>query len=41
MGYPAFEDSAMAAALTRPSSILVMGDFSHYKIIDRVDSTSR
>jgi HK97 family phage major capsid protein/HK97 family phage prohead protease len=36
MGYTAYEDSAMAAALTTGSLIMVMGDFSKFVIVDRL-----
>ena len=36
IGYPSYEDSAMAAALTTASLILVLGDFSYYVIVDRI-----
>lgn len=36
MGYPAYEDSAMAAALTTGSLIAVLGDFSYFVIVDRI-----
>lgn len=36
IGYPAYEDSAMAAALTTGSKILVLGDPRYYLIVDRI-----
>ena len=36
LGYPTFENSAMDAALTTGSEILVMGDFRYFIIVDRV-----
>lgn len=36
LGYPTYEDSAMDAALTTGSEILVMGDFSYFIIVDRI-----
>jgi HK97 family phage major capsid protein len=36
LGYPAYEASQMLSILTTGSRILLMGDFSYYKIIDRV-----
>lgn len=36
LGYPSYEDSAMVAALTSGSKILVMGDPRYYIIVDRI-----
>ena len=36
IGYPAYECSAMAAALTTGQKIMCMGDFQQYLIVDRV-----
>jgi HK97 family phage major capsid protein len=36
ISYPAYEDSAMAAALTTGSKILVIGDPRYYLIVDRI-----
>lgn len=36
LGYPVYEDTAMASALTTGSKILVMGDFRYFLIVDRV-----
>jgi HK97 family phage major capsid protein len=36
LGYPAYEVSAMDAALTTGSEIMVMGDFRYFIIVDRV-----
>jgi len=36
IGYPANETSEMAAALTTGNTILTVGDFSRYVIVDRV-----
>jgi len=36
IGYPAYEDSAMVAALTTGSKIATLGDFRYYLIVDRV-----
>jgi HK97 family phage major capsid protein/HK97 family phage prohead protease len=36
LGYPAYEASAMATALTTGQLILLMGDFSQFLIVDRV-----
>lgn len=36
IGYPAYEASAMAAALTTGSKIAVLGDFRHFLIVDRI-----
>jgi HK97 family phage major capsid protein/HK97 family phage prohead protease len=36
MGYPAYEDSAMAAVLTTGSLIMVLGDFNYFVIVDRI-----
>lgn len=36
LGYPAYESSQMLAVLTTGSRIMVIGDFSYYKIVDRV-----
>lgn len=36
LGYPAYESSAMDATLTTASEIIVMGDFSHFLIADRI-----
>lgn len=36
LGYPTYEDSAMDAALTTGSEIIVMGDFRYYVIVDRI-----
>ena len=36
MGYPAFENSAMVAAVTTGSKIAVLGDWSYFVIVDRV-----
>jgi HK97 family phage major capsid protein len=36
IGYPANEDSAMAAALTTGSKIAVLGDMRYYLIVDRI-----
>ena len=36
IGYPVYEDTAMVAALTTASKIMVMGDFRYFIIVDRV-----
>lgn len=36
LGYNTYEDTAMAAALTTGSKILVMGDFRYFLIVDRI-----
>ena len=36
MGYPAYESSQMLTVLTTGTRILVLGDFSYYKIVDRI-----
>jgi HK97 family phage major capsid protein len=36
IGYPVFESSAMAAALTTGSKIVVFGDFRYFLIVDRI-----
>jgi HK97 family phage major capsid protein len=36
LGKPAYESSDMAAALTTGSKIGIVGDFSYYKIVDRI-----
>ena len=36
MGYPAYEDSAMVAALTTGSLLMVIGDFNYMVIVDRI-----
>jgi HK97 family phage major capsid protein len=33
---PSYESTAMASALTTGSKILIVGDFSYYKIVDRI-----
>jgi HK97 family phage major capsid protein len=36
LGYGAYEASAMASTVTTGSKVIIMGDFSHYLIADRV-----
>ena len=36
VGYPAYEASAMSSTFTTGQKLIVLGDFSYYKIIDRV-----
>lgn len=36
LNYPAYEDSGMPSTLTSGSSIITMGDFSNFLIVDRV-----
>jgi HK97 family phage major capsid protein len=36
IGYPSYESTAMAAALTTGSKIIAMGDFRYYLIADRI-----
>jgi HK97 family phage major capsid protein len=36
LGYPVYEDTAMAAATTTASKIIVMGDPRYYLIVDRI-----
>jgi HK97 family phage major capsid protein len=36
LGYPAYESSAMSSTFTTGQKLMVFGDFSYYKIIDRI-----
>jgi HK97 family phage major capsid protein len=36
IGYPAYESSAMSSTFTTGQKLIVVGDFSYYKIIDRI-----
>jgi len=36
LGFPAYEASAMSSTFTTGQKLIVLGDFSYYKIIDRV-----
>ena len=36
IGYPTYEASEMSSALTTGASIITIGDFSHYVIVDRI-----
>ena len=36
LGYPSYESSQMLSILTTGSRILLLGDFSYYKIVDRI-----
>ena len=36
LGFPAYESSAMSSTFTTGQKLIVLGDFSYYKIIDRI-----